>query len=133
MTWWVNARLTARWQERTHLFTFHRRGEKDPWLLASSLATARETQQVYAKRMWIEQLFGDLKKHGVDVEATQLRHADRLSRLLLAVCLLYVWLFFLGFRVIKAGWRAWLDRADRRDLSLPRLGWDLLERCLSLN
>jgi hypothetical protein len=133
VTWWVNARLTTRWRERTHLLALHRPGYKDPWLLASSLPTARETCQVYAKRMWIEELFGDLKKHGVDVETTQLRQADRLSRLLLAVCLLYVWLFFLGQRVIKAGWRAWLDQPQRRDLSLPRLGWDMIERCLALN
>lgn len=133
VTWWVNARLTTQWQERTNLFALHSPGYKDPWLLATSLPTARETRQTYAKRMWIEELFGDLKKHGVDIETTQLRHADRLSRLLLAVCLLYVWLFFLGARVIKAGWRAWLDHLHRRDLSLPRLGWDMIERCLALN
>jgi hypothetical protein len=132
VTWWENARLTAQWQERTHLFAVQRQNDKDPWLLASSLPTARETRQVYARRMWIEELFGDLKKHGVDVEASQLRHADRLSRLLLAVCLLYVWLFFLGLRTIKAGQRPWLDRSDRRDLSVARLGWDMLERCLTL-
>jgi hypothetical protein len=87
VTWRENARLTARWQKRTHLFAVQRWTDKDPWLLASSLPTARETRQVYARRMWLEELFGNFKKHGVDVETTQLRHVDRLSRLVLAVCL----------------------------------------------
>jgi len=56
--------------------------------------------------MGIEEMFGDFKRHGWDLETPHRRHAERLSRLVMAVALLYVWLVLLGQRVVKAGWRA---------------------------
>ena len=44
--------------------------------------------RLYRCRMWIEEMFGDMKKHGFDLEMTHLRHFLRLSRLTMAVCLL---------------------------------------------
>jgi hypothetical protein len=38
--------------------------------------------------MWIEEMFGDLKGHGFDLESTHLRYFLRLARLTLAVVLL---------------------------------------------
>ncbi len=46
------------------------------------------TLSYYVRRMWIEEMFGDMKKHGFDLESTMLRHFLRLSRLTLAVVLL---------------------------------------------
>jgi hypothetical protein len=132
VVWWENARFTKQWEQRTHLYAYQRRDAHEAWLLTTSLPDARTTHQTYARRMWIEELFGDLKGHGVDLETTHLRQMDRLSRLTFAVCLLYVWLLFLGLRTIRAGWRTWVDRHDRRDLSVARIGADLLERCLTL-
>jgi hypothetical protein len=77
-------------------------------------------------------MFGDWKGHGWDVETTHLRHPDRLARLILALSLLYVWLVFYGARLITAGLRNWVDRTDRRDLSLFRIGLDTLQRCFTL-
>jgi hypothetical protein len=82
--------------------------------------------------MWIEAMFGDCKDHGGHIESTHLRHADRLSRLVLAVSLLYSWLVLWGQRLIKAGHRAWVDCRNRRDLSLFRIGLDTLHRCVTL-
>lgn len=39
--------------------------------------------QAYPRRMWIEEMYGDLKSHGFDLERTMLRHFQRLSRLTL--------------------------------------------------
>ena len=58
--------------------------------------------------------------------------ADRISRLVLAVCMTFIWLITLGGWVVKRGYRHLVDRKDRRDKSYFRLGWDWLERCLSL-
>src|SRR5260221_14015157 len=80
----------------------------------------------------IEEMFGDLKKHGFDLESTHLHHFLRLSRLTLTVCLLYLWLVALGQYVNFHGLAAQVDRTDRRDLSIFRLGWDFLEDCLRL-
>jgi hypothetical protein len=82
--------------------------------------------------MWIEEMFGDMKKHGFDLEASHLRHFLRLSRLTLAVCLLYLWLVAMAEHVITSHQAHEVDRHDRRDLSLFRLGWDFVERRLAL-
>jgi Transposase DDE domain len=117
----------------TNLVLFWQANEEKPWFLATNLATASETLRLYRRRMWIEEMFGDLKKHGFDLEASHLRHFLRLSRLTLAVCLLYVWLVALGEHVLRVGRQAEVDRANRRDLSIFRLGYDFLTRRLALN
>ncbi len=57
-------------------------------------------------------------------------HAPRLSRLTLPVTFLYIWLFSVGSRTIRAGLRQLVDRKDRRDLSLFQIGLRLLDRKL---
>ena len=76
-------------------------------------------------------MFGDFKKHGFDLESTMLRHFLRLSRLILAVALLYVWLISVGGRSIRAGLRQLVDRVDRRDLSIFQIGLRIIERRLT--
>ena len=75
-------------------------------------------------------MFGDFKKHGFDLENTMLRHFLRLSRLTLAVALLYVWLISIGGRVVRDGLRHWVDRVDRRDLSIFQIGLRFIDRKL---
>lgn len=48
------------------------------------------------------------------------------------MCLLDVSLVLYGVRLIKAGWRTGVDRHERRDLSIFRIGMDVLQRCLGL-
>ena len=76
-------------------------------------------------------MFGDFKKHGFDLESTMLRHFLRLSRLTLAVALLYVWLISVGGRTIRDGLRHLVDRVDRRDLSIFQIGLRSIERKLT--
>lgn len=106
-------------------------GEKEPWCLATNLPDCQMTLSYYARRMWIEEMFGDFKKHGFDLESTMLRHFLRLSRLTLAVALLYVWLISVGGRTIREGLRHLVDRVDRRDLSIFQIGLRLIERRLT--
>jgi hypothetical protein len=80
--------------------------------------------------MWIEEMFGDLKGYGFDLESTMLRHFSRLSRLTLAVAFLYVWLLSNGGKFIRIGLRHLVDRTDRRDLSLFQIGLRIIERRL---
>ncbi len=76
-------------------------------------------------------MFGDFKKHGFDLESTHLGHFLRLSRLTLAVALLYVWLVSFGSQVIKNGQRYLVDRRKRKDLSVFRIGFNAISRCLT--
>jgi hypothetical protein len=55
-------------------------------------------------------------------------HFLRLSRLTLAVALLYVWLISVGGHTIRDGLRHLVDRADRRDLSIFQIGLRFIER-----
>ena len=106
-------------------------GEKEPWCLVTNLPDRQMTLTYYARRMWIEEMFGDFKKHGFDLESTMLRHFLRLSRLTLAVALLYVWLISVGGRTIREGLRHLVDRIDRRDLSVFQIGLRFIERRLT--
>ena len=76
-------------------------------------------------------MFGDFKKHGFSLESTMLRHFLRLSRLTLAVVLLYVWLVSVGDRTIRNGLRHLVDRVDRRDLCIFQIGLRWIERRLT--
>ena len=106
-------------------------GEDEPWCLATNLPDQQMALQAYARRMWIEEMFGDLKSHGFDLECTMLRHADKLSRLTLAVALLYVWSISIGTKTIQNSQREQVDRKDRRDLSIFQIGLRYIERCVT--
>ena len=82
--------------------------------------------------MWIEEMYGDMKGHGFDLESAHLRDTKRIERLTLGVCLAFVWLISVGSRIVKDGLRHWIDRKDRRDKSYFRLGMDWIENCLRL-
>ena len=75
-------------------------------------------------------MFGDLKKHGFDLEGTMLRTAEHLSRLTLVVAYLFDWLISAGAKIIHIGLRHFVDRKDRRDLSLFQIGWRFIDRQL---
>jgi hypothetical protein len=129
--WLGQALLTARSAYPVNLLAHWQAGEEEPWLLATNLTSRREALQAYRRRMWIEEMFGDMKGHGFDLENTHLRHFLRLSRLMLAVVLLYVWLISVGTTAIKRGQRRLVDRNDRRDLSIFQIGWRIVDRCLT--
>lgn len=129
--WFPEVSLTLKHAHPTNLLAYWRKGEKQPWLLATNLPTLRLAVSVYNRRMWIEELFGDLKGHGFHLADTHLQHVARLSRLTLAVVLLYLWLVAVGTRIIKNGTRPLVDRRDRRDLSIFQIGWRWIARRLT--
>jgi len=130
--WLGQVTLTRAHPVCTHLVLYWAANQPEPWYLATNLLCPQPALRLYRRRMWIEEMFGDMKKHGFDLEATRLRTILRLSRLTLVVCLLYLWLIALGEYLIRSRQTDLVDRHDRRDLSLFRLGWDFLERCCAL-
>lgn len=129
---WV--RVTASYDVGWYFLVLHwEQGEDDPWYLLSNQPSVRQLIRYYKIRMWIEEMYGDMKGHGFDLEATHLDDCNRISRLVLAVCLTFVWVITLGSWVVKRGFRHLLDHKSRRDKSYFRLGWDWIERCLRLN
>lgn len=129
---WVE--LTAKHAAGPYWLTIHwATGEEEPWFLLADCTDDRKLIRLYGIRMWTEELYGDLKGHGFDLEATHLDDADRLARLVLAVCINFVWFIALGVWIVKRGWRHLLDHRSRRDKSYFRLGLDWLDRCFRLN
>lgn len=129
--WLEGALLSRLHAHETNLLLYWGRGEKEPWLLATNLPECGEALSCYRRRMWIEEMFADFKGHGFDLQSTQLRRFSRLSRLTLAVAMLYVWLVEHGARVIKQGQRRMVDRSDRREHSVFRLGCNMVDRRLA--
>jgi hypothetical protein len=129
--WLGRGYLTASEIYPVNLMVHWEVGEKEPWCLATNLPDPGMALRFYRRRMWIEETFGDLKKHGFDLERTMLRHFERLSRLTLAVALLYVWLMSIGTRTVRDGLRNVVDRTDRRDLSIFQIGFRFIERCVT--
>jgi hypothetical protein len=129
--WMPSVVLTEASAYPTHLMLCWLRGEARPWLLATNLTHPPAVLRLYVRRMWIEELFSDLKGHGFDLESSHLRSFRHLSRLTLAVALLYVWLVTEGANALVQGRSAQVDRADRRDLSIFRIGLELIEQALT--
>ena len=83
-------------KEWQNLQSLVRKAGESAWLSATNLPYHNTCIKAYSYRMWIEEMFGDLKRHGFDLEGRHLLDTDKLLRLTLAVVLLYVWLLCYG-------------------------------------
>ena len=129
--WLGKGYLTAKEIYPTNLLIHWQVGEAEPWCLATNLPDRVMALQYYRRRMWTEELHGDVKKHGFDLESTMLQDFLKLSRLTLAIAILYVWLISVGSTTIHAGLRHLVDRNERRDLSIFQIGLRFIKRRLT--
>jgi hypothetical protein len=102
----------------------------EPIYLVSNFALPKEVCFWYRKRFRIETFFSDQKSRGFHLHKSRLDQPKRLSRLMMATCLAYLWIIYLGACVIHTPWQKCIHRADRCDLSLFQLGLRYLERLL---
>jgi hypothetical protein len=102
----------------------------EPLYLVTNMLDLNAALAAYRKRAHIETFFADQKSRGFQLHRSHLSDPQRLARLLIASCLAYLWLVYLGVCVLRDGWLKRLHRQDRCDLSLFRLGLRLLARCL---
>jgi hypothetical protein len=129
--WLGQSQLTQLHVYSVNVLAHWKLGEKEPWLLATNLPSLRLALKAYAYRMWIEEMFGDLKYNGFDLESTHLHSVFKLHRLTFVVVLLFLELLTSGSKIIKYGLRHLVDRSDRRDLSVFRIGLYMRERHLA--
>ncbi len=99
---------------------------KEPIYLVTNVETPEEAQFWYKKRFKIETLFSDLKGRGFGIDKSHLSDPKRVARLLIAVCIAYIWVVCLGVFSQNNGWDKIIHRTDRCDLSLFQLGIRLL-------
>jgi len=107
------------------------KGYQGPLYLVSNMATAEEACRLYEKRFRIETFFSDQKSRGFHIHKSHISDVQRLSRLLIAACLAYIWIVYLGSVCEKDQWRPIIHRRKRCDLSLFQLGLRFLEHLLN--
>jgi hypothetical protein len=72
------------------------KGYKDPLYLVTNMASADEACRVYEHRLRIETFFSDQKSRGFHLHKSHIADPHRLGRLLMAACLAYLWIIYLG-------------------------------------
>ncbi len=98
----------------------------EPLYLVTNMELAEEACFWYRKRFRIETFFSDQKSRGFQLHKSHLADPKRLVRLLMAACLAYLWIVYLGVLAKRDQWDAVIHRTDRCDLSLFQLGLSLL-------
>ena len=107
------------------------KGYQDPVYLVSNMDAAEEACRYYQKRFRIETFFSDQKSRGFHIHKSHISDPQRLARLLIAACLAYIWIVYLGSVCAREGWISIIHRMKRCDLSLFQLGMRLLEYFLN--
>jgi hypothetical protein len=105
--------------------------DDEPLYLVTNLELVQEACRLYARRMRIETFFSDQKSRGFALHKSHIHDPTRLSRLLIAACLAYIWIIYLGVYCLRQGFQAIIHRTHRCDLSLFQLGLDCLEYLLN--
>lgn len=95
------------------------------------MTSADEACRLYAKRFRIATFFSDQKSRGFHRDRSHLSAPTRLTRLLIAACVAYLWIIHLGALCTQDGWVSLLHRRRRCDLSLFQLGLRLLAYLLN--
>lgn len=106
---------------------------KNPIYLVSNFALSDEAIYWYRKRFRIETFFSDQKSRGFHLDKSHISDPQRLARLMIAACLAYIWIIYLGVIAHREHWIAIIHRTDRCDLGLFQLGLRLLDHFLNDN
>ena len=104
----------------------------EPLLLIYHLPPGFAPRDTYKHRFWTEPLFADCKEGGFRLNTSRLKHADRLGRLFLAAAAAYLWMVALGAAIILDQLADWVDRPNRRTLSIFKTGWRWFMRQIKL-
>jgi hypothetical protein len=93
-------------------------GYQDPLYLVTNMTVAAEACRVYTKRFRIEPFFSDQKSRGFHLQKSHIADAMRLLRLLIAACLAYIWIVYLGSVCMQEGGVELIHRRHRCDFSV---------------
>jgi len=124
-------RFTRQAYGPVQVIAWWRTGYQEPLFLVTNLELMEEACHWYRKRFRIETFFSDQKSRGFHLHKSHLAAPERLARLMIAACLAYIWVIYLGYRAQQDGLTPLIHRTDRCDLSLFQLGLRLLEYLLN--
>lgn len=126
-----DARVTLEYYGPVNAIAWWEKGYSEPLYLITNIQNPRQACRWYQKRFHIETFFSDQKSRGFYLHKSHLSDPDRLCRLMIAACLAYIWIIFLGVLAIRQDWTGIIHRSDRCDLSLFQLGLRLLSHFLN--
>lgn len=106
---------------------------QEPIYLVSNMDLVEEVCMWYKKRFRIETFFSDQKSRGFHLHKSHLADPKRLAHLMVAACLAYIWVVYLGTQAMQSHYLPLIHRTDRCDLSLFQLGLRLLEHLLDFD
>src|SRR5438094_6348149 len=95
------------------------------------MSLAEDAIASYKKRFRIETFFSDQKSRGFNIQKSHITDPQRLPRLLIASCLDYIWLEYLGSLCQKDEWQSIIHRKKRCNLSMFQLGLRLHDHFLN--
>lgn len=126
-----NVLFTARAYGPVTAIGWWKKGYKEPIFLITNFELVDEACYWYAKRFRIETFFSDEKGRGFNLDKSHLSDPVRLARLMVAACLAYLWIIYLGVTAHRDSWASVIHRTDRCDWSLFRMGLALLDHFLN--
>ena len=104
--------------------------KKEHWCFVTNLTDPKEAKKWYRKRFSIETLFSGVKGRGFNLDKTRLWQPERVSRLIFATAIAYIFMVFLGIELIVSGPLPKLGRTGRFYHSLFQLGLKYLNHLL---
>ena len=113
-----------------HLAAVWDQENDEPLYFVTSFELAEEAYYWYQRRMRIETFFSDQKSRGFGLHKCHVSDPVRLSRVLIAASLAYLWMIYLGVHAHLNNMVSIIHRTDRCDLSLFQLGLTLLQHLL---
>jgi hypothetical protein len=120
--WYGKVLLWKEHRFETWLSICWEEGYEEPWLLVSDKPASHARVREYAKRMKVEAIFQDYKSRGCFIECSRFTNREHLHRWLFVVFLATWWIAHLGASCLHHGHRGQVDRSDRRDKGLLRIG-----------
>jgi len=102
------------------------REDKEVRYVATSRHACKSTLNWGKRRSWIDATFKDFKTGGFQLESSKLTDLARMDRLLLVMCITYLWCYHVGRWVFKTGKRREVDIGSKRNNSFFRIGLDWL-------
>lgn len=128
-----NTLITAQAYGPVTVIAWWKKGHKEPIYLITNFALLAEACYWYQKRFRIETFFSDEKSRGFNLHKSHIANPQRLARLMIAACLAYLWIIYLGVTAHRDDWLPIIHRTDRCDWSLFRSGLALLDHFLNEN
>jgi hypothetical protein len=104
---------------KTHIGILHEKEHPEPWIIAMDCKPSKWRVLDYGMRWGIEAMFSDMKSRGFAITKTQLRHSDRIERLILILAIATYWAVSAGIAVAT---KSSSDIKERSNVSFFKQG-----------